>query len=60
MPQTAGCANSPDTLRRMEAKSLVFASVYEELSRMNDSESEDLTSQIASLLTEVGFLAREA
>ena len=48
-----------DTLRQMERQGLVSASAYEELSRKYDSQSEDLTSQIANLQAEAGFLAQE-
>ena len=48
-----------DTLRRMEQQGLVSASVYEDPSRQDDSESENLTNEIAALHAEAGFVARE-
>ena len=48
-----------DTLRRMEQQGPVSASVYEELSRKYDSESENLTNEIATLHAEAGFHAQE-
>jgi CPA1 family monovalent cation:H+ antiporter len=48
-----------DTLRQMERQGLVSASAYEELSRKYDSQSDDLTSQIANLQAEAGFPAQE-